>query len=42
MFDASKKMAMKSQPSYFSVNFFGMDGLINQYTIWCFVGKNTQ
>ena len=39
MFDASKNLALKCQPSYFSVNFFDMEGLINQYTIWCFVGK---
>ena len=39
MFDASKNLALKCQPSYFSVNFLDMDGLINQYTIWCFVGK---
>ena len=39
MFDASKNWALKCQPSYFSVNFFDIDGLINQYTIWCFVGK---
>ena len=39
MFDASKHLALKCQPSYFSVNFLDMDGLINQYTIWCFVGK---
>ena len=42
MFDASKNLALKRQPSYFRVNFFDMDGLFNQYTIWCFVGKNTQ
>ena len=39
MFDASKNLALKCQPSYFSVNFLDMDGLINQYTIWCFVGE---
>ena len=39
MFDASKNLALKCEPSYFSVNFLNMDGLINQYTIWCFVGK---
>ena len=39
MFDASKNLALKCQPSYFSVNFLDMDGLINQYTLWCFVGK---
>ena len=39
MFDASKNLALKWQPSYFSINFLDMDGLINQYTIWCFVGK---
>ena len=42
MFDASKNLALKCQQSYFSVNFFDMDGQINQYTVWCFVGKNTQ
>ena len=36
MFDASKNLALKCQPSYFSVNFLDMDGIINQYTIWCF------
>ena len=35
MFDASNYLALKCQPSYFSVNFLDMDGLINQYTIWC-------
>ena len=39
MFDASKNLALKCQSSYFSVNFLDMDGLINQYTMWCFVGK---
>ena len=39
MFDASKNLALKCQPSYFNVNFLDMDGIINQYTIWCFVGK---
>ena len=39
MFDASKNLALKCQPSYFSVNFLDIDGLINQYTILCFVGK---
>ena len=39
MFDASKDLALKCQPSYFSVNFLDMDGLINQNTIWCFVGN---
>ena len=39
MFDASKNWALECQPSYFSVNFLDMDGLINQYTIECFVGK---
>ena len=39
MFGASKHLALKCQPSYFSVNFLDMDGLINQYTIWRFVGK---
>ena len=39
MFDASKDLALKCQPSYFSVNFFDMDGLINQYIIWYLVGK---
>ena len=39
MFDASKNLALKCQPSYFSVNFLDMDGIINQYTIWYFVGK---
>ena len=39
MFDVSQNLAMKCQPSHFSVNFLDMDGLINQYTIWCFVGK---
>ena len=39
MFDAFKNLALKCQPSYFSVNFFDMDGLINQNTLWCFVGK---
>ena len=34
MFDASKNLALKCQPSYFSVNFLDMDGIINQYTIW--------
>ena len=24
---------------FFSFNLLGMDGIINQYTIWCFVGK---
>ena len=38
MFDASKNLALKCQPSFFSVNFLDMDGIINQYTIWCFVG----
>ena len=33
MFDASKNLALKCQPSYFSVNFLDMDGIINQYTI---------
>ena len=42
MFDASKNLALECQASYFSVNFLDMDGLINQYTIWYFVGKNTQ
>ena len=42
MFDASKNLALKCQPSYVSVNFLDMDGLINKYTMWCFVGKNTQ
>ena len=41
MFDASKNLALKRPPSYFSVNFFDMDGLINQCTIQCFVGKYT-
>ena len=39
MFDGSKNLALNCQPSYFSVNFLDMDGLINQYTTWCFVGK---
>ena len=39
MFNASKNVALKCQSSYFSVNFLDMDGLINQYTIWSFVGK---
>ena len=39
MFDASKNLALKCQPSYFSVNFLDMDRLINRYTICCFVGK---
>ena len=39
MFDASKNLALKCQPSFFSVNFLDMDGIINQYTMWCFVGK---
>ena len=39
MFGASKNLALKCQPSFFSVNFLDMDGIINQYTIWCFVGK---
>ena len=39
MFDASKNLALKCQPSYFSVNFLDMDGIINQYIMWCFVGK---
>ena len=39
MLDASKNLALKCQPSFFSVNFLDMDGIINQYTIWCFVGK---
>ena len=39
MFDASKNLALKCQPSFFSVNFLDMDGVINQYTISCFVGK---
>ena len=39
MFDASKNLALKCQPSCFSVNFLDMDGLINEYTMWCFVGK---
>ena len=39
MFDASKNVALKCQPSYFSGNFLDMDELINQYTMWCFVGK---
>ena len=42
MFDSSnssKNLALKCQPSYFSANFFDMDGLINEYTIRCFVGK---
>ena len=34
-----KNLALKCQPIYFSVDFFDMDGLINQYIIWCFVGK---
>ena len=38
--DAFKNLAVKCQPSYFSVNFLDMDWLINQYTIQrCFVGK---
>ena len=40
MFDASKNLALKCQPSYFSVHFLDMDGLINQYAMWWFVGKN--
>ena len=36
MSGASKNLALKC---YLSVNFLDMDGLINQYTIWCFVGK---
>ena len=39
MFDAIKNLALQCQPGDFSVNFLDMDGLINQYTIWCFVGK---
>ena len=39
MFDASKNLAPKCQPSFFNVNFLDMDGIINQYTIWCFVAK---
>ena len=39
MFDASANLALKCQPSFFSVNFLDMDGIINQCTIWCFVGK---
>ena len=39
MFDASTNLALKCQPSFFSVNFLDMDGIINQYTISCFVGK---
>ena len=42
MFDASKNVALQCQPNYFSVDFFDMDGLISQYTLWCFVNKNTQ
>ena len=34
-----KNLTLKCQPSFFSVNFLDMDGIINQYTIWCFVGK---
>ena len=30
------------QPSYLIVNLFDIDGLINQYTIWCLSAKNTQ
>ena len=39
MFDVSKSLALKCRPSYFSVSFLDMDGLINQYIIWCFVGQ---
>ena len=39
MLDASKNLALKCQPSYFSVNILDMDGVINKYTIWCFVDK---
>ena len=39
MFDASKNLALKCQPSFFRVISLDMDGIINQYTIWCFVGK---
>ena len=38
-FDASKNLGLKCQPSFFSVNFLDMGGIINEYTIWCFVGK---
>ena len=39
MFDVSRRLALKCRPSYFSVSFLDMDGLINQYTILCFVGQ---
>ena len=39
MFDASKNLALMCQPSYFSVNFLDIDGLITQYIMWCLFCK---
>ena len=39
MTSKTSNLALKCEPSFFSVNFLDMDGIINQYTIWCFVGK---